>query len=281
MKHLGKGLDVNLTTEDRRRSLGFDVVDLPVALHAYSALGHWLGGSATAARASLETSLALAYETDHPFSISFALAFASWVYQFVGDEAALKQSSADLIALSETNTFDFWLGWGRTMNGWARRKELGEKALTVIEQGLREWHGTASGVGSSYFTYLHADAALYAGEMKKAARLVQEAQAFERSSGEAFWRPELIRLSGELAKLHGEPPKAAALWQEAYDVAKNSGLRFLQLRAAVSIALDARDQTSQAHATELLVEALSGVEMDSQAAIDAQGLLHRLREKVS
>ena len=281
MKHLKRGLQIDLTMEDRRHSLGFDVVDLPVALHAYSAIGHWLAGSSSAARTSIETSLALAHETDHPFSISFSLAFASWVYQFLGDETALKQCSADLIASSESNTFHFWLGWGRVMNGWARRAELGESTLEVIEQGLAEWHGTASGVGSSYFAYLHADAALFLDQFDRARELIEVAQAFEKTSGEAFWRPELIRLNGEIAERSGDTRSANQLWRQAHDVAEQSGIRFPQLRAAVSIARAAHGPSARTHAIELLGKALSGLEADSQAASDAQALLRNMEREGS
>ncbi len=276
LKYLQRGLDIDLTTDDRQRSLAFDVVDLPVALHAYSALGHWLCGSASAARAAINTALELAHETDHPFSVSFSLAFASWVYQFLGDGTALKQSSARLIMLAEANTFHFWLGWGRVMNGWARREELGEKTLATIEQGLDEWRSTASGVGSSYFTYLHADAALQLGQLDKASLLVEKAQAFEKASGEAFWRPELIRLSGEIANLRGDLAAGDALLHEAYALASKARMRLPQLRAAVSLAHAARDTPSRVSAGELLQEALLGMEKDSQVASDAEAILREI-----
>ncbi|AZL60757.1 hypothetical protein EI545_19185 [Tabrizicola piscis] len=281
MIHLERGLKIELTMEDRRHSLGFDVVDLPVALHAYSAIGHWLAGSSHAARTAIEKALVLAHETDHPFSISFSSAFASWVYQFLGDEAALKKCSADLIALSESNTFHFWLGWGRIMNGWARREELGDTTLDVIEQGLAEWHGTASGVGSSYFAYLHADAALYLNQFDKARELIGAAQSFERTSGEAFWRPELIRLNGEIANRSGDLDSAQQFWQQAHDIAAETGMRFPQLRAAVSIARAADGPSGRTHAVELLGKVLSELEEDSQAATDAKALLRALEQQGS
>ncbi len=273
LANLRRGLAIPLTIDDRQRSLGFDVVDLPVALHAYSAVGQWLSGACNAARASIQTALVLARETDHPFSISFALALASWIYQFMGDEVELRKSSAELISLSEANTFHFWLGWGRMMNGWARRAELQEASLTMIAQGLDEWRGTASGVGTSYFFYLQAETAMQLGHLEVAENLVKKAQAFEASSGEGFWRSELIRLSGQIAHLRGDIAAGDLLLNQAYDLAGKMGKRSLQLRAAASMARAAHGPLRRQHARDLLAEALSGLEHGSLAVSEAQAIL--------
>lgn len=279
LNYLQTGLNIALSTEDRQRSLGFDVVDLPVALHAYAALGHWFCGANHAARAAIQTALALAEETDHPFSVSFSLAFASWVYQFIGDDAALRESSGRLIVLSEANAFHFWLGWGRVMNGWARREELGVAALATIEQGLGEWRSTGSGVGSSYFIYLHAEAAMGQGQLEKASQLVEQAQAFEATSGETFWKSELIRLSGDIASLRGDPVLGDRLRDQAYGLAKEGKLRLPQLRAAISIARAAGDKASRLHAVDKLQDALSGMEQDTVTAIDAAAVLTEIAQQ--
>ncbi|MDI3337208.1 adenylate/guanylate cyclase domain-containing protein [Defluviimonas aestuarii] len=228
---LQKGMDVKLSLEDRRRGLNFDVVDLGVAIHAYAAWSYWLCGRDEDALSAIEKALELAPETEHPFTLSFSLAFASWIYQFLGDEDAVRQSSARLITLSEKNAFHFWLGWGRVMNSWARRAELGEKALEMIEQGLGEWRSTASRLGLSYFRYLHADVAMSLGQARQARDLVAEAQRFEEESGEAFWAPELVRLDGEIAMALGDKAEGAARFRQAIDMARDMGMPGHQRRA--------------------------------------------------
>ena len=127
------------------------------------------------------------------------------------------------------------------MNGWARRAELGEKALETIAKGLEEWHGTGSRLGLSYFLYLHADAALCLGQTAKAESLVAEAQAFEEESGEAFWKPELLRLRGEIALAGADEAAAATHFREAVATAHGMALFAPELRAAMALARLAGD----------------------------------------
>lgn len=271
--HLRAGLAITLTVEDRTRSLAFDVVDMPVALHAYSALAHWLCGAEPEARGSIETALALSGAVQHPFSVSLSLAFGCFVYQFMGDHAALRACADELIRLAEANTFHFWLGWGRVMSGWVRREELGEAGLAMIEHGLEEWRGTASGVGSSFFIYLNAEAAMQLGHLDRAQGLVEKAQAFAAASGEGFWRAELIRLGGEIAARQGAPDTAAALRREAWAAASDAGMGLLQLRAALSLLQGARDAAERAEAADLVHAALAGRSAEDPAAVAAMAVL--------
>lgn len=275
--HLERGIAAELSTEDRIGGLDFDVVNLSVALHGYLGLSSWLRGRTGEARDAIAKALDFSRETNHPFSVSFAVAFAGWVYQFTGDEEAVRSSSARLIALSEENTFQFWLGWGRVMNGWARRAELGEKALTMIEQGLEEWRGTGSRLGLSYFLYLHADAALSLGRVDDAEAIIAEAEAFEQQSGEAFWRPELIRLKSAVALARGDHRGAAAWLREAVSKAHEMGLRGPLLRAATALARQSQDGPDQLLAGETLAAALKEMPQDDPAVAEARDVLEALR----
>ena len=264
LQHLNMGIGIELKMADRNRGLNFDVVDLPVALHAYSAWNNWLCGNSGGAKQAITKALDYAGETEHPFTVSFSLAFASWIYQFLGDEEAVRKTSARLMALSEENAFHFWLGWGRVMNGWARRAELGEKALAMMEQGMEEWRGTASRLGLSYFLYLYADAALSLAQVAKARDVLAEAQAFEVESGEAFWKPELIRLAGEIARAQGDHVACEALLHQAVTTAREMGMRGLQLRAAKSAAHAAKEGRGFVWADAALREALEGMPKDER-----------------
>ncbi len=273
---LRKGLAYELSLEDRIRGLDFDVVDLKVALHGYLAFSEWLRGCATEAQAAATRALEASRETDHPFSVSFALAFSGWVYQFSGDVDAVRASSSRLIELSEQNTFQFWLGWGRIMNGWARREELGERALQEISTGLQEWRGTGSRLGLSYFLYLHADAALALGRESEAEAILADAAAFVRQSGEGFWKPEIIRLGAEIALARGDHAGCVARLRKAVDTAREMGLHGSELRAAVVLAQRAAEGPDQLAAAQALTAALNSVAADNPAAVEAREVLHAM-----
>ncbi|MHA3978763.1 adenylate/guanylate cyclase domain-containing protein [Halovulum sp. GXIMD14794] len=276
LTHLHAGTAVKITRKDRLRGLDFDVVDLAVAMRGYLGLSGWLSGDTAGARQAIDEALTLSQETDHPFSVCFALAFGSWVQQFTGDEEAVRASSARLIALSQENSFQFWLGWGRVMNGWARRAELGPKALEMIEQGLEEWRGTGSELGLSYFLGLHADVALSLGKADLAERLLDEAAAFEDRSGEAFWHIGLARLRGNVALVRGDHPTAEARLREAVAAARRMGHRGPLLRAATELARLARSAQAQVDAGAALRDLLRALPEDDPGAAAARQALHAL-----
>ncbi len=278
IEHLERGIAARLSRDDRVRGLDFDVVDLDVALNGYLACCEWLRGRSDAAKSAIARALDCASETDHPFSVSFAVAFSSWIHQFTGDDAAVRASSSRLIALSEENTFQFWLGWGRVMHGWARRGDLGDKALAMIELGLDEWRGTGSRLGLSYFLYLHADAALALGRTDRAETIIDEASEFQKTSGEAFWAPELIRLSGEIAFVRGDVAQGLVRLGEAITCARDLGLRGPELRAAIALGRRAPRDREQLIAAALS-KALGAVAADDPAAAEGRDVLHALSER--
>lgn len=271
---LEKGLSAELAVNDRIRGLNYDVVDLTVALNGYLALCEWLRGRAADAHATVKRALEASSETAHPFSVSFALAFEAFVYQFSGDDDGVRASSSQLMALAEQHSFQFWLGVGRMMNGWARRSELGEKALDAISKGLDESEGTGSRLGYSYFLYLYADAALALHHEDKAEAILAKSAAFARQSGERFWEPEIIRLSAEIALARGDHAGSIARLHEAVDTAREMGLHGSQLRAATILARRAPEGPDRIAAAEQLTIALKAVALDEPAAQEARELLH-------
>jgi class 3 adenylate cyclase/tetratricopeptide (TPR) repeat protein len=220
---LEAGIAVDLTLEDRKRGLNFDVVDLSVALNGYLGLSRWLAGDVIGAREASESCLMHAEETAHPFSVSFANAFAGWLGQFSGNEARVAETSARLITLSEEYSFQFWRGWARVMNGWAQRHDPQVNALDEIRLGLDEWRETGCRLGLSYFLYLYADVALLRGELDLAEDLLGEANDFVTISGEKFWVVGLAGLQGRVALARENRAEAMAHMERAIELAFELG----------------------------------------------------------
>ncbi|WP_422048233.1 adenylate/guanylate cyclase domain-containing protein [Shimia sp.] len=220
---LDAGIAVDLTLEDRKRGLDFDVVDLSVALNGYLGLSRWLAGDVIGAREASERCLVHAEETAHPFSVSFANAFAGWLGQFSGDEARVAETSARLITLSEEYSFQFWRGWARVMNGWAQRHDPQVNALAEIRLGLDEWRETGCRLGLSYFLYLYADVALLREEFDLAEDLLAEANDFVTISGEKFWVVGLAGLQGRVALAKGNRTAAITHLERAIALAFEMG----------------------------------------------------------
>jgi predicted ATPase len=146
----------------------------------------------------------------------------------------------------------------------------------MISKGLEEWRGTGSRLGLSYFLYLHADTALALGREDEAEAILSDAAAFARQSGEAFWKPEIMRLGSEIALVRGDHAGCVARLREAIDTAREMGLHGSELRAATALARRAPEGPDQLAAAQALTTALKSIADDDPAAAEGREVLHAM-----
>jgi predicted ATPase/class 3 adenylate cyclase len=92
---------------------------------AYQAVTLWSLGDMDDALTRSQEAVALARSLDHPYSLVYALLFASVVHQLRREgEAALEHADA-LITTSQEHGFGLGLAWGPVMRGWALILALG------------------------------------------------------------------------------------------------------------------------------------------------------------
>src|SRR5262249_31236390 len=144
-------------------------------------------------------------------------------------------------AIAAEHGFSFWLAGASVMRGWALA-EAGEptEGGKRLRQGLRDWAATGSVSYQPYYLGLLAAVLGGQGQGEEAGRVLDEALALARQTGEGLYEAELHRLRGELL-LHGPGgAEEAALQQaeehfrQALDVAARQGARSLELRACMS-----------------------------------------------
>src|SRR5262249_29564449 len=88
-------------------------------------------------------------------------------------------------------------------------------------------------------------------------RVLEEALALTRQTGEGLYEAELHRLRGEMLEATDEP-QAVENYRRALDSARRKGAKSLELRAALSLARPDRGLGRIADARELLAEAYGG-----------------------
>jgi predicted ATPase len=226
---------------ERVHSLVIDVVDALVACRSYKSWALWLMGDVTGAMAESRAAIVRARSLDHPFSISFALCFASWLHQFCGDTDASCACADEGLRISGEQGFDFWVGWATVMLGWGETvRGHGAEGIARMREGLDAWCATGSRLGQSYFLALLSQASSKHGRIDEALQALDEAQAFADQTDERWWQPELHRLRGELtlSRASGseeERKRAEQAFQAAYDLAVKQQSISLRDRTAESI----------------------------------------------
>jgi predicted ATPase len=189
--------------------------------------------------------LTLAQELAHPFSLAFALYWASLLHQRRGEAQAVQEQAEMLVAIANEQGFALWEAWGTVLWGWALAEQgQGEEGIAKIRQGLDAWRATGGEMTRTYFLVLLAEALAVAEETR-----------------ERVYEVELYRLKGELtlqqanqkAKGKGQKAKmetdaqgeAEACFCKAIEIARKQQAKSLELRATVSLARLWQNQGTQ------------------------------------
>ncbi len=236
MPHLDKVLSTPTTAELRTKVNRYDVVDPWIAAGSYKSWALLLSGFPEQALAQSRQTLEEAEALQHPFTITLALSFSTWLHQFRRDVPATLAAAERALALSEEHGFRFWIGWGNVLKHWA----LGitgrdPNACEAIRQGIVAWRAQGSELGSSYFYAMQAEVALALNRPTDAAAALIQAEDFARATAEGFPLPDLHRLRGEVA-LRMNDPMAESHFRKAIEVARQQGSLSHELRSTVSLA---------------------------------------------
>jgi class 3 adenylate cyclase/tetratricopeptide (TPR) repeat protein len=227
--------------------------DQGIAALSFSTWNFWFLGQPDAALARAREAVALARRLEDPFGLVFALHFETAVHWVRRDVVAQRERAAEVVALSETQGFPFWLGLGRAHHAAARVLAGDPAALPEILDGLALAAETGSQLGAPGSFATLADAQQAANQLAEAQGTVATGLAVAAQTDQPFWDADLHRLDGDLLLATGGPAdEAATRYHHALAVAREQGARSLELRAATSLARLWRDQGKRAEARDLL-----------------------------
>lgn len=217
--------------------------DVGVTSRSVSALVCFQLGALDLATQRHEEALSLSRRLGHAFSRAYALGCAAWFQLYMRDMEQAQAFADEAVALSQEQSFGWWLVWGTILGGSARAGQGEAGAAERIEQWIGMWRQTGSGFTVPYFLGLLSDARRGEGELEVAERLLAEARALGEASGERFFEAELRRRQGELRLERGGDgddaerlAEAEVLLREAMQTARSQGARAWELRAACSLA---------------------------------------------
>lgn len=202
----------------------------------------WHLGEPDRSRTLRDQALALAEAFDDPTTSAYALHYACWVANELGDTDGLDTLATALAALAAEHGFTFWQAMARILTGWVEVLAGANVAgIAAIREGLTTVDETGQRLHNSYALALLARSHLRADDPAAARLAVDDALELGERTGQRYLDAELLRLRGcSLAEL-GDHELATAELDRALTVATVQGTRGLALRAATTRARHRRE----------------------------------------
>jgi transcriptional regulator with AAA-type ATPase domain/tetratricopeptide (TPR) repeat protein len=209
--------------------------DLGVAACGFLGWADAVSGDLDAARQRAETALAMAREIGHPFTLALALLLACEVHELRADVETVRRLSDELVSLSRTHEFAFFLAIGQSHAGWARAR-AGDVSggVAMMQAGADLFRTVGQRVGLAHRARL-AEGLLQRGSVEDALEVVADALEQRRHTQEDAFVAVLLRLRGEALARRGEDGAARECLAEAVEVARRQGAALFAARAAETL----------------------------------------------
>ena len=216
----------------------------------------WFLGYPHQAQQRCEEALAQARRLAHPFSLSYALTFAAFLYDDLRDLARAQLVVDEAIALNRKHEFQFWLPAALAIQGHLL-SERGEVTAGIVQirAGLHAAESIEQDLHRPLMLAALAQAQAQAGAWEQSLATLDQALATVNDYGDHWYEAELYRLKGELLdKLAAAPSAVEACFQQACALARAQQAKALELRAATSLGHLWRRQGKREQARLLLAE---------------------------
>ena len=234
--HMERGL-AHYDPERHRSLAGQAGFDPAVTCRAVAAHALWELGFPDRARAECERANAAAETLAHPPSRAFALLWAALLAAFCGEPERTQNASERAIECCREHGIAAFLAMGQLLRGWARCERGAHRdGLAELEASLAALRNQGTELFWTTWMALRARALAEAGQVDAGLRAVAEGLAAAERNDERYWEAELYRLRGELGRIGNARDESEASLRKALALARASGARAWELRAATSLA---------------------------------------------
>ncbi|WP_341676917.1 AAA family ATPase [Niveibacterium sp. SC-1] len=235
-----ESFDIVLATYDAARHGGhrFQFGQDPAAIAwIYLAWIHWLQGDGERADAVMAQASAFARGLDHPFTLSFVLAFDGWLRQYTGEGVRARALAEELVQLCTEEQIPVFLAHGLVLVGWCACNEGTPRGPMDVAAALEVFKATGSRCFLPYWHAFLADVLSQRGRHDEAAALLAEALAAMEASQERWAEPEIHRLNALALQRRGADPAAVRdAFERALASARARGMHAWEARAIRSLA---------------------------------------------
>ncbi len=229
-----------ITANDRRAQIVRSGMDYSILARCIEAQIFWLQGLLDQSAQMTRDILADAKQAGHPASLCQALAWCGCRIPLrLGDLDTAEQSIALLKDIAKTHGFSsylyFALGYEGQLSAERGDPIAGEALLRACLEGLRN-----SQYENIYTAFLGILAAILtiSGNFTGGLAAIEEVLARTESNHGFWWRPEALRIKGEVLLVlnETEPRAAEESFRHSLDLAKQQKALTWELRAATSLA---------------------------------------------
>jgi class 3 adenylate cyclase/tetratricopeptide (TPR) repeat protein len=226
--------------------------DVRVAILSYRSLALWLLGYPEAALGDADEAIENARQIGEAATLMYALSHSAMQQIFCGNYSIADAQTQELAALAKDKDSLLWKA-SAMMNQGDRLALSGvaSEAVQTLSSGIDAWQSTGSTLWMplrlSYLAVAHS----HLGQMDDASRSIIQAMNAIEASNERWCQPEILRISGELAR-KSDMAKAEALFSRALITAREYQAKSWELRATISMARLLRDRGKPAEGRDLL-----------------------------
>lgn len=229
--------------------------------NAYVTSGSYLSwtlcfmGFADQAREAGRLAVDEARRCGHPFSLGYALTFATAFERMLRRPAETQTLAEETIDLAVRHDFPLWEVGATLVQGWAMVRADRPEGMERVRASVDSVPRLMSGIRLIFLETM-ADALFRQKEFTEALTVIAEARNVVERLGDRHVEAELHRLEGKcrlgLAKGTAGETAAEACFLRALDVSRRQQARLLELRAATSLARLWRGQGRADEARRLL-----------------------------
>jgi tetratricopeptide (TPR) repeat protein len=242
----------------------------------FASFNAWQLGRADVARDRMAQAMAAA-DPNNPFELAYSEMLGALLRVLLRQYEHAEALAAQALARSEKHQFPQFVGLSRGLLGKARA-QLGRasEGVALIRQGIAGLLEIGFRLNITYATGALAEAQAGAGAVSEALQTVE--QALQANPDELVWRPDNLRLRGDLRLTQGQTELAEVDFREAIALAQKMGAKAWELRATMSLARLLAQQGHRDDARTMLAEIYGWFTegFDTRDLQDAKSLLAEL-----
>lgn len=168
------------------------------ACASYAAWASSLIGLSTEARQYYQMSLKLSLLYRNPFAEAIHFALGAGYLMTEGDVDHCLECANNAVSVSRKHDFNFWLGTGLVVRGWALGQAKHVDALKSIDEGIDVFEATGAGVQLANWYGLKAETQLAAGLYSEGLESATRALNFAHQTDDVFFTPHIHAVAAEL-----------------------------------------------------------------------------------
>jgi predicted ATPase len=219
---------------------------------------------------------AVATIEDDPYAKAMVTEVSSYLHVMLREPKQAAMLAAQAVATATEHGFRETGGRSGMCHGWAQA-QLGHpnEGASLIRKALAAYRANGPLVWVTFFLTWLAEAQALGGALAESLRTIEEALTV--NPDERFWRPETLRVRGEVRGQQGEE-ELAEDFRAAIALAREMSAKSWELRTAASLARLWRDQGKRFAARDLLAPVYGWFTegFDTADLKDAKALLDEL-----